>query len=846
MWKTTIKGLLAHKLRLGLTALAVVLGVAFISGTFVLTDTMNNTFDNLFAEASEGIDVVVRSESAFESQLGGSRQPFDESILLTVSSVDGVRVASGSVQGSAQFVDPEGEAITTGGAPTLGLSWYDDPQGATTIRSGRAPMTSEEVMIDAGTAEEHSLEVGDQVQVLTANSSRDYQIVGVAGFGDADNLAGATLAFFDLKTAQTLFGKQDKFDQIDVAADDGVTVADLAGRIADVLPDRVEAVSAASVAEEQAESLKSLLVFFNTALLVFAGISLFVGAFIIFNTFSITVAQRTREFALLRALGASGGQVTGAVLLEALLVGIFASAVGILAGFGIALALRGILEAFGIELPSSGLVFLPRTAIVAGGVGIVVTLVAAIGPARRASSISPMAALRESTPKVGGFSMGRAAVGLLMVLTGGGLLMAGLLSDIQDPVRLVGAGAVVILLGVATLTPLIAGPLARLIGEPVARMRNLPGKLARKNAARNPRRTAATAAALMIGLALVGFVSIMAASLKASTEKVLEESFKADYMVSSSSFGAPAISPQVAEELYDLEEVEVVAPIRVGQFRRDDGRTFIVAATDPDAVREVVDIQVVEGDLDQLDEGGLFLYRQAAEDLGVDVGDSFTMEFPSIGEVPLEVVGTFENKSVVGTDYLISLGTFDANSPDRFDAQLLVNLKPGVSAMDAENALESIEERFPNIQIDDQAQAKERSSGQVDQLLGIVSALLGLALIIALLGITNTLALSVFERNRELGLLRAVGMARKQVRSMIRWESVIIAIIGAVLGLLVGIIFGWAIVTSLESEGISELVIPGVQLVGYVFLGGLAGVLAAVPPARRAARLNVLEAISTE
>jgi len=846
MWKTTIKGLMAHKLRLGLTALAVVLGVGFIAGTFVLTDTMNSTFDNLFSDVTQGVDVFVRSESLFESQIGGSREPFDQALLSIVGETDGVRAAGGSVSGYAQFVDKQGEAVVTGGAPTIGVSWYDEPKGSLTIRTGREPRSANEVVIDAATAEEHGFSVGDQVTVLSAIGSRDFEVVGIAGFGDADNLAGATLAVFALPTAQELFDKVGRLDSIDVAAEDGVATPDLIERISETLPEGMEAVSGESVAEEQADSIKRLLGFFNTALLVFAGISLFVGAFIIFNTFSITVAQRTREFGLLRALGASGRQVTISVFLEALLVGIVASAVGIAAGVGIAVGLKSLLSIFGIDLPSSDLVFLPRTVIVAMGVGVVVTLVAAIGPARRASRISPMAALRESAPRSGEFSRRRTAIGLLTLLLGAGVLFTGLFGELGEPVQLVGAGAVLVFLGVAVLAPLFAGPLARLLGAPVAGFRHLPGKLARKNAERSPRRTAATAAALMIGLALVGLVSILGASLKESTNKVVDESLKADFTVSNSSAaGPPIISPEVANELYDLPEVEAVAPIRLGEFKREGDRRFFVVATDPDALQVVADIEVLDGDLEVLEEDGVFIHELAAKDLGLGVGDKFAMEFPT-GEAQLDVVGIFRNKSLLQTDYLISIPTYDAHFSEHVDSRLLVKVRPGVSEAEARAAMESIEERFPNVQIEDQAESKESQAAQVNQLLGLVNALLGLAIIIALLGITNTLALSVFERTRELGLLRAVGMARKQVRAMVRWEAVIIAIIGACLGLAIGVFFGWALVTALESEGITELSIPVGQLLSYVAVAGLAGVIAALPPARRAARLNVLEAISTE
>lgn len=846
MLKATFKGLLAHKLRLGLTVLAVVLGVAFIAGTLVLTDTISSTFDNLFEDAAKGVDVVVRSTSGFQTHPSPGRNPVDGSLLATVRAVPGVRAAAGAVQGIAQLVDKQGKAINAGPGTPLGASWSAEPQGSITVRTGRPPAASTEVMIDAATARARGFKVGDAIKVVTAGSAGEFTISGLAGFGEADGPAGGTLAVFDLATAQALFGRVGKLDGIEIAAAPGTRLEQLVPLIAQSLPQGTEAVSSAVVANEQSEAIKVPLRFFNTALLIFAGISLLVGAFIIFNTFSITVAQRTGEFALLRALGASGGQVTLAVLFESLLVGVIASAAGIAAGVGIAVGLRAVLKVFGVDVPSSGLVLAPRSALVAAGVGIVVTLGAALGPARRASGISPMAALRASVPRAGGFSRRRTAAGLVMLALGAGIGAAGLFVSLKDPVRLVGAGAVLILLGVATLAPLITVPLARLIGGPVARTKGLSGKLARQNAVRNPRRTAATASALMIGLALVAFVSIMGASLKESTNKVVDESLKADFTVSSAALGPPIISPAVSEEIARLDQVQAVAPIRLAQFRRSDGRKFFVVGSVPGALAQVADLKVLQGDLQALKAGEVWLYRQAAQDLGLKAGDTFVMEFPASGKQALKVAGIFDNKSGLGTDYLIALATYDANVPERADAQVLIKLKPRVSIAAARSALGGVAAKFPGIQIDDQLQSKQRSARQVNQLLGLVSALLGLALIIAVLGITNTLALSVFERTRELGLLRAVGMSRGQVRSMIRWEAVIISAIGAVLGLAVGLLLGWAIVTSLKEQGLSELAVPVLQLLGYLVAAGLAGVLAAVPPARRAARLNVLAAISAE
>ncbi|HZA19562.1 MAG TPA: FtsX-like permease family protein [Actinomycetota bacterium] len=845
MFKTTFKGLMAHKLRMALTALAVVLGVGFIAGTYVLTDTMNSAFDNLFDDVSQGIDVYVRGSSDFEASFGGSRQPIDDDLLETVQGVDGVDVAAGSVEGYAQFVDKDGEAIAPGGAPTLGFNWTPEPLNPIDLTAGEPPSGPDEVVIDAGTAEEYGFEVGDPIEVITLEEPRRFTVSGIGSFGSAQNLGGSTIAIFDTPTAQELFDKQGKFDSIEVAAEEGVGESELRDGIAEVLPEGVDAETAASVSDEQSQAIQEGLSFFNTALLIFAGIALFVGAFLIFNTFTITVAQRTHEFALLRALGASGSQIMGSVVIEALIVGIVAAVVGIGAGILIAMGLNGLLEVFGIDLPQAGLVLQPRTIVVSMVVGVVVTLVSSILPARRAARIAPMEALRESTPATYRPSGRRILIGSLLTVLGIAALLVGLFADVSQEVTWVGAGAMIIFFGVATLAPVFARPLAVAIGTPMRSLFRMPGRLAQQNAARNPKRTAATAAALMIGLALVGFVSIFGSSSKASINKVLDESMKADFLVQSSSFASQVISPKLAEELREKSELAAVAPFRLGQFRRDGASLFAIG-TDPDALTQTADIGVVAGDLDDLESGGVFLYDATAEQLGLEVGDDLEMQFPSTGEQQLEVVGLFDDKTLIGSDYLISLDTYDANFPQKIDTSILIKAAEGVSLDEARAAVESVASKYPNVEVENQAEAKATYAEQIDQLLGLVTALLALALVIAVLGITNTLALSVYERTRELGLLRAVGMTRKQTRSMIRWESVIIVTIGAILGIVIGTFFGWALVQALSDEGITEFAIPGGQLLIYLVVAALFGVIAAIPPARRAARLNVLEAIATE
>lgn len=848
MWRAAIRGVFAHKLRFVLTALAVVLGVGFVTGTFVLTDTINRTFDDLFAGVTEGVDAFVRAESAFESQLGSSRETIDEGLLEMVREVEGVRVAAGFVQGYAQIVDQQNEPVTTGGAPTLGVSWYAEPESSLTIREGRPPMGPDEVLVDAATADAHDFEIFDTVTIITLQAPREFEIVGIAGFGEADNLGGATLAIFELETAQELLDKQGRLDSIDVAAESGVDSGELIDRLRDSLPEGVEVASSQDVAQEQADSIKDALSFFNTGLLVFAGIALFVGSFIIFNTFSVVVVQRTREFALLKALGASGGQIMGAVFVEALVVGVVASLVGLAAGFGIAAGLYGLLSLFGIELPSTNLVFLPRTLVVGLILGIVVTLLAAIAPARKAARISPMEALRLGATTGGGFSRSVMIGAALVADVGIVVLMLGLFTDIGQTLWLVGVGALLIFLGIAGVAPLFTRPIVRAIGAPFRGL-GLSGKLAQRNTTRLPRRTAATAAALMVGLALVGTVSILADSLKASTQQTVEESLLADFTVTGTgTFGPSAgFSPTVAEQTRMLDEIQVVAEFRAGQFQREGAGDdlSLIGGAELDRLQEVADLGVTAGSAD-LGPGQVLIHEDTAQELGLEVGDSLDLVFAATGSRQLEVGGIFTNRRLVNGAYLISLDSFEANFPDALDQQLLLKVSEDSTLEEAAVALDQVAEQFPNISILDQAESRAQTVAQIDQLLNLINALLGLALIIAVLGITNTLALSVFERTRELGLLRAVGMARSQARSMIRLESVIIAIMGAVTGLVVGLFFGWALVTALDAEGISVLSVPVVQLVAYVVGAGLAGVVAAVPPARRAARLDVLAAIAEE
>jgi putative ABC transport system permease protein len=848
VWRATIKGILAHKLRLGLTALAVVLGVGFVTGTYILTDTMNKAFDDLFRVVNEGVAVSVSGVPKFEANLpggqtAGTAERIPASLVETIRGVEGVRAAEGSLAGYAQLVGEDGEAITTGGAPTFGVSWTaDDELNPSTIKSGRGPEATGEIAVDAATARRHGLDVGDRVTVLLQGPAMEATIVGIFGFGEADNLGGATVVAFDPETAQSALSGNETFDSIEVAADPEVAPEELRRRIQRVLPQDVQAKTGEQASQDMSDDLKQALSFFNIVLLVFAAVALFVGAFIIFNTFQILVTQRTRELALLRALGASAAQIRRSVIGEALIVGIVASVVGLGFGLVIAVGLQALLKAFGIELPSTALQVLPRTIVVALVVGVGTTLASSIMPSIRASRIAPIAALRDPDPPGYFHSRRRTLAGVVIVGLGVALLMLGLFGGTSNAALLVGLGAAVVFFGVAVLGPVLARPVARLIGAPLPSVRGIPGKLGMENAARNPKRTSATAAALMIGLGLVAFVSIFAASVKSSSDRILEETLKADYIVTTEQF--IGFSQEIAGQLRASSAFAAVTEFRAGVVGLE-GRATPIQGVNATTLPEVTQVDMVSGSGQDLGPGELLVFEDTAESNDLRVGSRISFEFARTGERELTVAGVYSNRELLG-DWVMSLETYEQNFTEQLDIFVLAKTAPGVSQQEAKAVVSEVAEGFPNVRIQDQAEFRESQRGLVNQILGIVTALLGLSILIALFGIVNTLALSVFERTREIGLLRAVGLARRQVRSMIRWEAVIITVFGALLGTVVGIFFGWAMVQALGDQGINVLSVPAGQLAFYVVLAAVIGVIAAVFPAWRATRLDVLKAIVTE
>lgn len=851
MWRATVKGVLAYKLRLALTAIAVILGVAFVCGTFVLTDTLTGFFDEVFQEANAGTDVVIAPEQ--EASFGGApgiirTESVPTALLDRTRRTRGVEVAEGAVQGNAQILDKEGKPFGGLGPPTLGFSYPQRPEfSPLSVRGGEPPRGNDEAVIDVVSARRLGYKPGDRVRIVAAGPAREYTLSGVVGFGKADNLGGATLVAWELPVAQEVLGRTDGFDAIYLKAAPGVSIASLVDSLNDDLPEGFVARSSREAAADEAAQIKQGIQFFGTAILFFAGIALFVGAFIIANTFSIIVAQRSRELALLRSLGASRSQVLGSVLIEAALVGAVASVIGVGVGLLIGAGLRELVDAIGGGggLPGASVGLRPRTVVVGLLVGTVTTVLSALVPAVRGSRQPPVVALQTSVmPAPARFSPRRVAVGLGAAAVAIALLARGLYGE-DVPLRfgIIGLGALALFAGISLLSPLVARPMSRLLGAPVARAYGVTGRLARENAARHPQRTAATAAALMVGLALVAAVATMGASMSASINRLLDSAVRAQVVITNQRGGV--IDPSVEGRVRSVEGVAAVVPLRVNEFRFR-GKDRLLAATTAEGLESVVNLDVSEGSVDALRDGGVLVHEDVATKFGLRVGENMRMGFPR-GSRDVRIDGIFRDRRVIDSSYILSLVDYEAGYGEQQDAVVFVaTLSDASPAVVAARIREEIGRDYPQLEALDQEAFKQQSSQQIDQLLALVGALLMLSIIIALLGIANTLALSVFERTRELGLLRAVGMSRRQVRRMIRWESVIIAVLGSVLGVVVGLAFGWAIVRALRDEGITEFVVPAARVVTLVLLAGFAGMAAAIFPARRAARLDVLSAIAME
>jgi putative ABC transport system permease protein len=840
MRTVTFRGLLAHKLRLALTALAIVLGVTFISGTFVLTDTLHSTFSSLFTSVYSKIDFQVRGVAQFGGGASATRNPLPESVLPRVQGVPGVAGAYGEVEGYAQFIAPDGKPISSN-VGTVGVG-FDTNQQISSLHliAGHPPTTSDDVVMDAATATSYGFRVGQRVRVLGAGltSAQAFTITGIAQFGTADNLAGETLAAFTLPVAQRVVGEPGVFDFIDVVATPGAGKAAVQRSITRALPSGAEVVTGQTIIDEEQATVNQALSFFDTALLIFALISLFVGAFTIYNTFSIIVGQRTRELALLRVVGASRGQVLRSVLTEAAAVGLVSSAVGVGLGVAAAVGLEALLSGFGTSLPTGPLTFEPRTAIVGLAVGTLVTVVSAIGPARNAVRIPPVAALtdRPADGAGAGPARGRVISGAALTVAGGLLLGIGLSKPV---VALVGAGAACVFLGVAMLAPLVARPLSSVLGRPLAALLGTPGQLGRENSMRSPRRTAQTASALMVGLALVSAIAVFGASLSESATSSVDQAISADLLVSAT--GSGQLSDAVPAAVARAGGVTAVNTVYRDQFEFESALATLTGVSQQTLASTVV-LRMTAGSASALGRGELLIDSATATKDHLVVGDTAAARFASTGPARVRIGGIYQSNVLIQS-YLVSSAYFLAHFGQPHPAAVLVRTDGSPAATTAvSNALAP----YGDVQVQTRAQFEQAQVSSVNQLLGLVYALLALAVLIALIGIVNTLMLSVLERTREIGLLRAVGMRRPQVRAMIRSESVILATFGAVIGIVIGTLMGLALVSSLRQQGITETSVPWVRLAEFLILAALLGLVAASWPARRAARLDVLAAIATE
>jgi putative ABC transport system permease protein len=850
MFRVTFTGLLAHKVRYALTALAVLLGVAFMAGTFVFTDTIKHTFDGLFNDVYSHTSAVVRAKQAYTpgANFSNQRQLIDAGIIPQVRAVPGATALSIGVEGYAQLVGRDGKAIgnPAAGAPTLGEAWTSGAELMEPYRfvEGRPPHARDEVAIDKHSADVGKLQVGDRVTVLTKEQPRRYTVTGIVRWGTADSPLGASITLFDLPTAQRVLAEPGRINEIDVEAGPGISQEEMVHRLQSVLHDPgLEVVTGAQVTQEGQDSIHKALSFFDTFLLVFAGIALFVGTFLIFNTFSIVVAQRMRELALLRSVGASRTQVVGSVLGEAFLIGLLASAVGVGCGVALAVGLKSMLAALGFAIPSSGLVVAPRTAIVSIVVGVTISMAAALVPAWKAGKVPPVAALREVAVDEEPHVVRRAFSGGAVLAVGVGLLLTGLLSHLPHRMAYVGLGAALVFVGIAVAGPVLARPLCRVVGAPL-RWRGGTGRLAQNNAMRNPKRTSSAAAALMIGVALVALISVMASSTKDSVGALVDSSLRGDFVVGGGGQvgGQSGFSPALARRLTALPEVATASGVRSGSASIN-GSPTVLLAVDPQHAQALFDVDLRQGDLTAMGAHGIAISQHAADAEHLSLGDTVTLTFPTTGVQTFVVDAVYGARTLAG-DYLLSVAAARRDFSSQLDVEVYAKLAPGVSPAAGRKAIEGVVAAYPNATLMDRTQYKKEQEAQIDQLLGLMYGLLGLALVIALIGIANTLALSIYERTHELGLLRAVGMTRRQVRRVVRGESVLIALLGTVEGLVVGVLLGWAVVAALRSEGVSRLSVPVTLLIVVAALAVVAGVLAAAGPARRAAKLDVLRAIS--
>ncbi len=847
-----LRGMAERKLRSALTAIAVLLGVSMISGTYVLTDQIRDSFKDILETGNEGTDAILTPETEFSSSYT-QEERLPASLVDRVRQVPGVESAAGQSQAFGALI-VDGEEIRTTGAPNLVFGTSPEPFDATEPAEGRDPVNPGEIAVSRDLADDHDIEVGDRVELETSHGAQDVTVVGLVNFGGEGSAAGYGFTVATPVDIARWYDQEGEVSSVSVAAADGVTPEELVRRLAAVVPADVKVQTGQQNADEEARDISnSINSFLGPALLVFAGASLLVGAFIIFNTFSISVAERTQELAAIRTLGATRGQVLLLIAVEALAIGVMASLVGLLGGLLIAKLIGALFDAGGFPIPTGGLVLKPRTIELALGIGIGVTLVAAIGPATRAIRVAPAIALEEGArlPESRGSRLAPYAAALV---TAGGLLLLllGLFGAGPATSRLLNmaAGAVLLFIGMALVARHIVRPVAAAIGMPLERLFPVLGRLARENSQRNPARTALTAAALMVGLGMVVFVAVFTAGLKASVEDSIDRLINAEVVVTSGG-GFEPIPDTTREIVTQVPGVASASGVYYDQVEVNGKKSNILydalGGVDPEGIRSGYAFDWIDGSDDvlaRLRGDNAVIEEQFAKAHDVGVGDSFEVVTPSGGRTRLTAIGEYRDPQLL-QGLLVDQATLQRISTARDPYLILVSTDPGADTEQVRAAIEAGLQRFPVAEVEDQAGLRDQVSSQTDQIVYLLYALLAMSVVISLFGIANSLFLSIHERTREFGLLRAVGATRRQVRRMVRYESAITAAIGGLLGTAVGILFAVLITESLDNLGLS-LQIPVGQLIAFLLLAVLVGIVGAVLPARRGARIDVLEAVHYE
>ena len=860
MFKLALRSLIDKKLRFALTTLVVVIGVMFVVGSFTLTDSLRSTFAGLAEDIAEGADLTVRVDQTFGDDFDRATVP--EAVAERVAAVEGVGTVRPEVAALNVFiVDGDGEPIRPPGPPALGFSYNE---GTFFITEGRRPAGPGEFATDAVTAANNGLLIGEAYEINGPISAESFELVGVFNFGAPDSHTGLgqTMAAFELGEAQRFFGVRDGYQAIGVLVSPGADVAEVQARLSAELGDGYRVITAEVDAAEQEEDFNEVIDIFNTILLVFAFIAVFVAAFIINNTFQIILGQRVREIGLWRAIGATPRQVSWSVLTESAIVGALSTVIGIGFGLGLAVVLRSILEAVGFPLPPGPLTLQPRTVALAVVVGLGVTMVSSIAPAVRARRISPVAALTQDFRLDATGLRRRLVAGGSMFAAGVAALAAGMTGGLATTATfgLLGVGAVLAFVGINTVSPAFAGSAAALLGRPVKALFGVPGRLGRDNASRNPRRTASTAGALMIGLALMGLAAVVGESLKKTFIDIIDNAVEADYFIQSADTGfgpPPGFPARVADEIEALAEIESVVRIQFAFGGLSvDGEPRDIVATDMALSDDHFDARTTSGDMASGDPlTSLALHSDSAASLAVAVGDTVEATFPNNQTETLTVVAIYEDAAIYG-NWVIDGALWDRHF-NRNDLAFASALVAGLSdepdqARQAEllaasrAAIDGVIDRYPTVKAENQAEFRQTQESQLTSFIRVIQVLIGLSFFIALIGIINTLSLSVFERTREIGLLRSVGMTRRQLRRSIYWEALLVAVFGGIFGITVGTVFGVATTLALPESFVQTVAVPWLDLVVFVAISAVAGLLAAFLPAMRAGRMNILEAIAHE